>query len=108
MGLGAGETEAGEGPSAFRFQIQLACCVRAKLIQSCPRLFVTPWTVARQAPVHGILQAGVLSGLPFPPPGGLPDPGLESMSQMSPALAAGCSITGATWEQMQSVTCSAL
>ena len=51
MGLGAGETEAGEGPSAFRFQIQLARYVRAKLIQSCPRLFVTPWTVARQAPL---------------------------------------------------------
>ena len=27
------------------------------------------------------------SGLPFPPPGGLPDPGLELMSLVSPALA---------------------
>ena len=27
--------------------------------KSCPAL-VTPWTVARQAPVHGILQARIL------------------------------------------------
>ena len=35
--------------------------------------------------VHGILQARILewSGLPFPPPGDLPDPGIEPMS---PAL----------------------
>ena len=27
--------------------------------------------------VHGILQAGILVGLPFPSPGDLPDPGIE-------------------------------
>ena len=37
--------------------------------QSC-RFFVTPWTIAHQAPLlHGILQARILSGLPFPSPG---------------------------------------
>ena len=37
--------------------------------------------------VHGILQARTLSGLPFPPPGDLPNPGIEPGSLMSPALA---------------------
>ena len=38
--------------------------------------------------VHGILQAGILSGWPFPPPGDLSDPGIGPMSPMSPALEA--------------------
>ena len=45
------------------------------------RLFVTPWTVARQAPLSmGILQARNWSGLPYPTPGDLPDPGIEPTS----------------------------
>ena len=39
--------------------------------------------------VHGILQARILEKLPFPPPGGLPDPGIEPGSPASPALACG-------------------
>ena len=35
--------------------------------------------------VHGILQARILDGLPFPSPGDLPDPGIEPGS---PALQA--------------------
>ena len=31
------------------------------------------------------------SGLPFPPPGDLPDPGVEPGSPVSPAVAGGCS-----------------
>ena len=38
--------------------------------------------------VHGILQAGILQGLPFPPPGDLPNPGIRPMSLASPALQA--------------------
>ena len=38
------------------------------------------------------------SGLPCPPPGGLPDPGIEPESLMSPALAGGFFTTSATWE----------
>ena len=30
--------------------------------------------------VHGIAQARILGGLPFPPPGELPDPGIEHES----------------------------
>ena len=46
----------------------------------------TPWTVARQAPLSmGNPQARILSGLPCPPPGDLPDPAIEPGS---PALQA--------------------
>ena len=37
------------------------------------------------------------SGLPFPPPGGLPDPGILPKSLMSPSLAGGFFTTSATW-----------
>ena len=54
--------------------------------QSCPTL-CDPWTVACQAPssVHWIHQARIRSGLPFPSPENLPDPGIEPGS---PALQA--------------------
>ena len=38
------------------------------------------------------------SGLPFPPPGDLPDAGIEPASLMSPALAGGFFTTSDTWE----------
>ena len=39
------------------------------------------WTVARQAPLFmGFFRPEYWSGLPFPPPGDLPDPGMEPMS----------------------------
>jgi len=37
--------------------------------------------------VHGILQAGLWSGLPLPSPGDLPDTGIKPRSLTSPALA---------------------
>ena len=38
----------------------------------------TPWTVARQAPLSlGFPRQEYWSGLPFPPPGDIPDPGIE-------------------------------
>ena len=37
-------------------------------------------------------------GLPFPPPGDLPYPGIEPKSLTSPALAGGFFTTRATWE----------
>ena len=50
------------------------------------RLFATPWTVAHQAPPPmGFSRQEYWSGLPFPSPGDLPDPGIESRS---PALQA--------------------
>ena len=53
--------------------------------KSCP-ILVTPWTVAGQAPLSvGFSQQEYWSGLPFPPPGDLPNPGIKSGS---PALQA--------------------
>ena len=42
------------------------------------RLFVTLWTVAHQAsPAVGFSRQEYWSGLPFPSPGDLPDPGIK-------------------------------
>ena len=44
-------------------------------------LFATPWTVARQAPLSmGFSRQEYWSGLPFPSPGDLSDPGIEPRS----------------------------
>ena len=49
---------------------------------------VTPWTVARQVVVSvGFSRREYWSGLTFPPPEDLPDPGIELASPMSPAWA---------------------
>ena len=62
-------------------------------------LFATPWTVAHQAPLSmGFSRQEGWSGLPCPPPGDLPDPGMEPASFMSPALAGGVFTTSTTWE----------
>ena len=46
-------------------------------------LFVTPWTVAYQSsPSMGFSRPEYWSGLPFPSPGDLPDPGIEPGSPM--------------------------
>ena len=48
---------------------------------SCVRFFATPWTVAHQAPLPmGFPRQEYWSGLPFPFPGDLPDPGIEPRS----------------------------
>ena len=42
------------------------------------QLFATPWTVAYQAPLSmGFSRQEYWSGLPFPSPGDLPNPGIE-------------------------------
>ena len=60
-------------------------CMCARSLLS--RLFVTLWTIAHQAPVHGFSRQEYWSGLPCPPPGDLPDPGIESRSLTSLMLA---------------------
>ena len=63
---------------------------------SCPvtsNFFVTPWAVCHQAPLSmGLSRQEYWSGLPFSPPGDLPNPGIEPLS---PALA------GRKWQEMQ-------
>ena len=50
------------------------------------QLFATPWTAPCQAPPSmGFSRQEYWSGLPFPPPGDLPNPGIEPRS---PALQA--------------------
>ena len=51
------------------------------------RLFVSPWSVACQASLSmGFPRQECWSGLPFPSSGGLPNPGIEPVSLVSPAL----------------------
>ena len=51
------------------------------------RLFATPWTVACQAPLSmGFSRQEYWSGLPFSPPGDLPNPGIKPTPCVSPAL----------------------
>ena len=60
--------------------------VKGAVTQSCP-IHCDPWTVAYQAsPSMGFSRQEYWSGLPFPSPGDLPDPGIEPRS---PALEAG-------------------
>ena len=48
------------------------------------QLFVTFWTVAHQAPLYmGFSRREYRSGLPCPPPGDLPNPGIEPASPAS-------------------------
>ena len=59
----------------------------------------TLWTVALQTPLSvGFSRQEYWSGLLFPIPGDLPDPGMEPKSPVSPALAGGFFTTSATWE----------
>ena len=69
------------------------------------QFFVTPWTVAHQAPLSmGFLRQEFWSGLPCPPPGDLPDPRVEPTSLMSSALADRFFTTSVTWEALDIVT----
>ena len=62
-------------------------------------LFATPRTVAHQASLFmEFSRQEYWSGLPCPPPGDLPDPGIETESLSSPALAGIFFTTSATWE----------
>ena len=63
------------------------------------QLFTTAWTAARQAPLSvGFSRQEHWRGLPFPPPGGLPHPGIQPEALMSPTLAGRVFTTGVTWE----------
>ena len=77
----------------------MVLCVHACMVShvSHVRLFASPWTVARQAPLStGFSRQDSWSGLPCPPPGDLPDPGTEPTSLMSPVLAGRFHTTNAT------------
>ena len=63
----------------------MGACMHAYLL-SCVQLFATPWTIAHQALLSmGFSRQEYWSGLPCPPPGDLPNVGIEPRS---PALQA--------------------
>ena len=62
-------------------------CLFAVIVLVVSSSFVTPWTVACQTPLSGgFSRQEYWSGLSFPSPGDLPDPGIELMT---PALQGG-------------------
>ena len=64
-------------------------------------LFGTPWTVAHQArPSMGFSRQEHWSGLLWPPPGDLPDPGVEPMSLTSPYWQVGSLPLGSTTREV--------
>ena len=76
----------GEGRRGINWEtgihIHTVLCVSHSAVSD----FVTPWTVAHQAPLSlGFSRQEYWSGLPRPPPGDLPSPGIEPRS---PALQA--------------------
>ena len=76
----------------------------------CAQLCLTlcnPWTIACQAPLFmEFSRQEYQSGLPFPPPGDLPNPGIEPRPFASPALAGWFFTTGAIWEFLFSLLSS--
>ena len=66
------------------------------------RLFATPWTAAHLAPLSvGFSRQECWSGLPFPSPGGLSQPGIEAVALPSPALADRFFTSRAPWEALR-------
>ena len=64
-------------------------------------VIATLWTVTRQAPLSvGFSRQEYWSGMPCPPPGDLPDPGIKPESLTSPTLAGGFFTTSTTWEAL--------
>ena len=76
------------GVYIYIYKIQSEFCTlhTCECVQSLSyiRLFATPWTVALQAPLSvGFSRQEYWSGLPCPPPGDLPAPGIKHMSHVS-------------------------
>ena len=65
------------------------------------KVFMAPWAMAHKAPLPmEYSRQEYWSGIPFPIPGNLPDPGIQPASLGSLALADGFFITNATWEAL--------
>ena len=79
----------GPSPNAS-FHLSSVCLVAESCLTLCESLDSSP----PGSSVHGILQAEYWSGLPCPPPGDLPDPGIELTSPVSTALRADSLLAG--------------
>ena len=65
------------------------------------QLYATLWTVVHQAPLFmGLSRQEIRNGVPVPPPGDLPKPGIKPASVTPLALAGGFFSTSATWEAL--------
>ena len=64
------------------------------------QLFASPWTIAHQDLLPMGFSRQYWNRLPWPPLGDLPDPGIEPMSLMSPALVSRFFTTSTTWEAL--------
>ena len=73
-------------------------CVHAKSLQSCLSLWDPMDCSPPASSFVGFSRQEYWSGLPCPPPGHLPDPGIRPTSLLSPALAGEFFTTGTTWE----------
>ena len=72
------------------------------IVLSHVRLFTTLWTIGHQAALSmRFPRQEYRSGLPFPPPGDFPNPGIEPMSLMSHASASKPFTTSTTWEALK-------
>ena len=70
-------------------RIEIDMCTLCCAVLSRVQLSATPWTVAHQAPLSmGFPRQEYWSGLPFPPPGNLPKPGIKLVFPVSPMLQA--------------------
>ena len=69
-----------------------------KLLQSCLTLCDSKDRSLSSSSVHGIIQAINWSGLPCPPPGYLPNPGIKAVSLISAALAGRFFTTSTIWQ----------
>ena len=71
----------------FLQQLLLKHCDGGGLVVKSCLTLVTPWTIALHAPLSmGLPRQEYCSGLPFPSPRNLPDPGIEPKSLVSPAF----------------------
>ena len=71
------------------------------------QLYATLWTGAPWVPLSmGFSRQGYWSRLPCPPPRDLPQPGIEPMILMSPALASRLFTTSANWEAIKCISAS--
>ena len=74
-------------------------CMRS-VAQSCLTLYDPINCRLLSSSAHGIFQQECWSGVPFPSPGDLPDPGIKPVSPASPALAGRFLTTTTTWETL--------
>ena len=83
-------------PNPWALPCQSVCVCVCVCVHVCVYVFVLSHSVVSDSlqphalypsSIHGIFQAKYWSGLPFPPLGDLPGPGLEPESPVSPALA---------------------